>query len=159
MIRSALLELFCAPRPSLDNPSFRPSSQQRAFFVHDYGELEVTTGYWAIGEETGQEGLFRSLKTSSGFMVKCQMSGQPAISRVADVLTKVSGKGARTGTRSGTKELVSVSFTRRNTKAKARPKAIPIYQKKGKNKEPFPADWAKWTGKQKTKPKFKKQGQ
>jgi len=57
LTRSAFLELFCAPRSSLDNPSFRPSSQQRTFFVHDYGELEGATGYWAIEEETGHEGF------------------------------------------------------------------------------------------------------
>jgi hypothetical protein len=33
LIRTAFLELFCAPRSSLDNPSFRPSNQQKTFLV------------------------------------------------------------------------------------------------------------------------------
>ena len=45
LIRTAFLELFCAPRSSLDNPSFRRSNQQRTFFGQDYGELEGSTGY------------------------------------------------------------------------------------------------------------------
>ena len=56
-IRTALLELFCAPRSSLDNPSLRPSNQQRTFLVQYYGELEGSTGYWAAEEGAGQEGF------------------------------------------------------------------------------------------------------
>ena len=47
-------EFVCAPRYYVDNPSFRPSNQQRTFFVQDYGELEGATGYWATEEEIGQ---------------------------------------------------------------------------------------------------------
>ena len=54
LIRTACLKLFCAPRSSLDNPSFRPSSQQETFLVQAYGGLEGSTGYWAAEEETGQ---------------------------------------------------------------------------------------------------------
>ena len=57
LITAAFLELFCAPRPSLDNPSFRPSNQQRTFLVQDYGELDGSTGYWAAEEDTSQEGF------------------------------------------------------------------------------------------------------
>ena len=37
LIRTAFLELFCAPRSSLDNPSFHPSNQQKTFLVQEYG--------------------------------------------------------------------------------------------------------------------------
>ena len=57
LIRTAFLELFCAPRSSFDNPSFRLFNQQRTFLVQEYGELEGSTGYWAVEEETGQEGF------------------------------------------------------------------------------------------------------
>ena len=62
LIRSALLELFCAPRSSLDNPSFRPSNQPRPFCVHDYGELEGAIGYWATEAETGQGGFVQEFE-------------------------------------------------------------------------------------------------
>ena len=62
LIWSAFLELFCAPRSSLDNPSFRPSSQPRTFLVQCYGELEGSTGYWAVEEETGQEGFVQEFE-------------------------------------------------------------------------------------------------
>ena len=52
----------CAPRSSLDNPSFRPSNQQTTFLVQDYGELEGSTGYWAAEEETGQESLVQEFE-------------------------------------------------------------------------------------------------
>ena len=39
-IRQRFLELVGAPRSSLENPSFRPSNQQRTFLVEEYGELE-----------------------------------------------------------------------------------------------------------------------
>ena len=51
------LELFCAPRSSMANPSFRPANQQKTFYVHDYGDLDGSTGYWETEEETGQEGV------------------------------------------------------------------------------------------------------
>ena len=57
LIRTTFLELVCAPRSSLDNPSFRPSNQQKTFLVQDSGELDGNTGYWATDEETGQEGF------------------------------------------------------------------------------------------------------
>ena len=62
LIRSALLELFCEARPSLDNPSFCPSNQRRTFFVHDYSEFEGTTGYWAIEENIGHEGFVQEFE-------------------------------------------------------------------------------------------------
>jgi hypothetical protein len=59
LIRTAFLELFCAP---LDNPSFRPSNQQRTFLAQEYGELEGNTGYWAVEEDTGQEGFVQDFE-------------------------------------------------------------------------------------------------
>ena len=54
LIRTSLLELVCAPRFSLENPSFRPTNQRRACYVQDYGDLDGSTGHWAVEEETGQ---------------------------------------------------------------------------------------------------------
>ena len=62
LIRTALLELFCAPRSSLDNHSFRPSNQQKTFLVQAYGELEGSPGYWAAEEETGPEGFVQEFE-------------------------------------------------------------------------------------------------
>ena len=56
-IRECMIELFCAPRSSLENPSYRVSGQGRTFAVLDYGELEGSHGYWAECEETGEEGF------------------------------------------------------------------------------------------------------
>ena len=38
MVREAFVELFCAPRSSIENPNFRVSGQGRNFCVLDYGE-------------------------------------------------------------------------------------------------------------------------
>ena len=84
ILRTAVVEIFCAPRSPLDNPSFRPSNQQRTFLVRDYGELEGSTGYWAAADKNGQAGLVNNLKTFSGSMMKPLMSGLPDISK-ADV--------------------------------------------------------------------------
>ena len=71
-VRDAFVELFCAPRSSLDNPSLRASSQgqnpssrvsgqgqrgQRSFCVLEDGILEGTTGYWVQDNETLEEGF------------------------------------------------------------------------------------------------------
>ena len=57
LIREAFIELFCAPKSSIENPSFRVSGQGRNFCVLDYGECEGSSGYWAMDEETGEEGF------------------------------------------------------------------------------------------------------
>ena len=57
LIREAFIELFCAPKSSIENPSFRVSGQGRNFCVLDYGDCEGSSGYWAMDEETGEEGF------------------------------------------------------------------------------------------------------
>ena len=54
------MELFCAPRSSLDNPSIRVSGQgnhYRTFCVLEDGTLEGASGYWVQDDESGQEGF------------------------------------------------------------------------------------------------------
>ena len=36
---------------------FAPTRQQQIIYVQDYGDLDCGTGYWAVEEETGQEGF------------------------------------------------------------------------------------------------------
>ena len=57
MVREAFVELFCAPKSSIENPNFRVSGQGRSFCVLDYGECEGNTGYWVQDEDTGEEGV------------------------------------------------------------------------------------------------------
>ena len=39
-LREAFIELFCAPKSGLDNPSYRTTGQGRSFCVFDYGECD-----------------------------------------------------------------------------------------------------------------------
>ena len=84
LIRTACLELFCAPRSSLDNPSFRPSNQQKTILVQDYGDLEGSTGYWAADEDTGQEGFVQEFEDISGFSMKSLTHGLQGDSRAEE---------------------------------------------------------------------------
>ena len=61
-IRECLIELFCAPRSSIENPSYRVSGQGRTFAVLEYGEIEGSMGYWAECEETGEEGFLHEFE-------------------------------------------------------------------------------------------------
>ena len=61
LFRTLFLELFCAPRSSLENPSIRPTNQQRTFYVQDYGDLGGSTGYWAA-EDTRQVGVVQEFE-------------------------------------------------------------------------------------------------
>ena len=49
--------VFCEPRSSLENPSYRVNSQGRTAVALGYGEVEGPTGDWAGCEETGESGL------------------------------------------------------------------------------------------------------
>ena len=57
LVRSSFLELFCAPRSSLETPSFRPTNQQNTFYAQDYGDLDAV-------QETGQLKKRRDMKAS-----------------------------------------------------------------------------------------------
>ena len=56
-LREAFIELFCAPKSGLDNPSYRTAGQNRSFCVYEYGECDGQTGYWVQDEETEEEGF------------------------------------------------------------------------------------------------------
>ena len=101
LISTELLEVFCAPRYSLHNPSFRPSNQQRTCFVHDYGAMEGTTGYWDIEEETGHGGFVHEFEDI--FWVHDEGSDVWAARHVKGGrrLNKDFRKGKRKGARSG----------------------------------------------------------
>ncbi len=58
--RDVMVELFCAPLSSLDNPSLRsttPATGRRSFCVIDDGELNGLFGYWVEDELTGEVGF------------------------------------------------------------------------------------------------------
>ena len=48
--------------PPLTTLLFRSSNKQKTFLLHDYGELEGSTGYWVAEEETGQEGFVQEFE-------------------------------------------------------------------------------------------------
>jgi hypothetical protein len=63
VVREVMIELFCAPRSSLDNPNLRASgSEMKAFVVLDEGELDGADGYWVEDEETGEEGFLNKFE-------------------------------------------------------------------------------------------------
>ena len=56
--RTSFIELFCAPRSSLDNPNYRASgSSGKSFTILDQGTLENEHGFWAEDDETLEEGF------------------------------------------------------------------------------------------------------
>ncbi len=58
LVREAFIELFCAPRSSLENPSLRTSADTgRSFCIIDEGDLEGTSGYWVEDDDTGEVGF------------------------------------------------------------------------------------------------------
>ena len=59
ILRTAFVELFCAPKNSIADPTWRPStaSQQRSFIVDSHGECEGYPGYWVFDEENYEEGF------------------------------------------------------------------------------------------------------
>ena len=60
-VREVFIELFCAPKSSLENPNLRSSgggeSRQRNFCVIDQGDLEGSAGYWVEDDESGEVGF------------------------------------------------------------------------------------------------------
>ena len=55
-----MLELFCAPNSSLENPNYRrptgDKSDSRTFCAIEFGEMDGAHGYWAEDDETGEVG-------------------------------------------------------------------------------------------------------
>ena len=62
IVRDLFMELFCAPKSSLDNPNLRTSGGNRAFCVLEQGELCDEYGYWAEDEETGEVGFLQEME-------------------------------------------------------------------------------------------------
>ena len=59
-IREAFIKLFCAPKSSLADPSYRTtgnSKEYRSFFVYEQGECFGTSGYWVQDDENEEEGF------------------------------------------------------------------------------------------------------
>ena len=51
------IELFCAHRASLENPSLRTGSQGRNFCIMEHGDMDGTYGYWVQDDECGEVGF------------------------------------------------------------------------------------------------------
>ena len=62
-VRGVFIELFCAPRSSLDNPNLRASgATARSFCVIDDGIMDQVHGYWAEDEESGEVGFLPEIE-------------------------------------------------------------------------------------------------
>ena len=57
IVREIFIELFCAPRSSLDNPNLRSSQTSRSFCILDEGEMDEMAGYWVEDDDTGELGF------------------------------------------------------------------------------------------------------
>ena len=99
LIRIYCLACCCAPRSSLENPSFRPTGQQRTFYVQDYGELDSSTGYWAVEEETGQEGFVQAFEDTFWVHNEASDDWVARYFKGGRGLIKGSRKGKRTGSK------------------------------------------------------------
>ena len=58
-VRDMFIELFCAPRSSLENPLLGsgPTQGTRSFCIIDEGEMDGVTGYWVEDDESGDVGF------------------------------------------------------------------------------------------------------
>ena len=61
-IRDVFIELFCAPKPSLDNPNLRTSPTSRSFCVMEEGDMDGVAGFWGEDEDTGEVGFLPEWK-------------------------------------------------------------------------------------------------
>ena len=62
LAKECIVELFCEPRSSLENPAYRVrGGQSRIFAAWEHGETEGWSGYWVECEETGEEGFIAEL--------------------------------------------------------------------------------------------------
>ena len=144
LIRTALLELLCAPRSSLENPSFRPTNQQRTFYAQDYGDLDGSTGYWAAEEETGQKGLVQELRLL-GPRRSLRRLGRPTIQGRAETDQRFKTRKEERFVQAE-REYACVPVFEIRQKGKGKTTGKPKGPK-GKSKEPFPVDWTKGKGK------------
>ena len=56
-VRGKFIELFCAPRSSLDSPNLGQFSGGRSFCVLGQGEMGGSTGYWVEDDNDGEVGF------------------------------------------------------------------------------------------------------
>ena len=66
-VKQLFIELFCTTRTGIADPTIR-HSKRSTFLVSEEGECEGEQGYWAVEEETGEEG-FVSLFSEDDFWV------------------------------------------------------------------------------------------
>ena len=57
MVRDVFMELFCAPKSSLDNPNLRSSPTSRSFCVMEEGEMDGLSGFWVEDDDSGEVGF------------------------------------------------------------------------------------------------------
>ena len=62
-VRTVFIELFCAPRSSLDNPSLRAGgAANRVFCIMESGEMDQVYGYWCEDDSTGEVGFLPEIE-------------------------------------------------------------------------------------------------
>ena len=83
-VREVMIELCCAPKSSIDNPSLRSVTAVRSFCVLDDGEMEGQDGYWVQDDETEKKAVCPSLMTSFGHPMTMPTFGLPVASTAAD---------------------------------------------------------------------------
>jgi len=157
--RATAIELFCAPKSSLENPMYRSAGRGRSFCILDQGELMGQYGYWVEDDETCEVGflpemddVFWSYDEMSAAWVSRSFTGRRM--RRGHPKGKGKGKGAK-----GHRHFVPF---RRKGKGKGKGKSKSSYEmeevdtaavakgkrkgKKGKKGKPFgekPADGGK----------------
>ena len=57
VVRDIFMELFCAPKSSIDNPNLRSGPTSRSFCVLEDGEMDGLAGYWVEDDDTGEVGF------------------------------------------------------------------------------------------------------
>jgi hypothetical protein len=62
LVREVFVELFCAPRSSLENPNLRAGTQGRSFCIMEDGEMDGVAGYWVEDDESGEVGFLPEME-------------------------------------------------------------------------------------------------
>ena len=62
MVREIFVELFCAPRSSLENPNLRAGSQGRSFCILEEGDMDGIHGFWVEDDESLEVGFLPELE-------------------------------------------------------------------------------------------------
>ena len=96
-LKEAFIELFCAPRNSIADPSYRTtsSSQPRSYCVLDYGECEGSWGYWVQDDDTGEEGFVEEFDNGTFWAYEEENDAFVARRFIRPRLRKGKGKGGK----------------------------------------------------------------